>query len=386
MDFDFSEDQLSIQSIARDFAQKRIAPAAAGHDQAGTFPLETIREMGQLGLMGIEVPAEYGGAGMDPIAYVLAMIEVAAADAATSTIMSVNNSLFCNGILKHGTEEQKQTYVRAIASGEAIGAYALTEPQSGSDASAMHTRAVRNGDGDWVINGKKSWITSGPVARYIVLFAISTPGIGAKGISAFIIDTEKPGFHAGKTEPKLGIRASATCEIEFADYVCPAANMLGEEGRGFGIAMGVLDAGRIGIASQAVGIARAAYEASLEWARERKAFGKPIGAFQMTQAKIADMKCKLDAATLLTLRAAWTKKQAEASGGRFGTEAAIAKLTASEAAMWIAHQAVQIHGGMGYSREMPLERYFRDAKITEIYEGTSEIQRMVIARAETGLR
>ncbi|MGN2247414.1 acyl-CoA dehydrogenase family protein [Frateuria sp. GZRR35] len=386
MDFRFTEDQLSIQSIARDFASRRIAPVAAELDAKGQFPLENIQEMGQLGLMGIEVPTEYGGAGMDPIAYVLAMIEIAAADAATSTIMSVNNSLFCNGILKHGTEEQKQTYVRAIASGEAIGAYALTEPQSGSDASAMHTRATRNADGDWVINGKKSWITSGPVARYIVLFAITTPGIGAKGVSAFIIDTKRPGFHAGKTEPKLGIRASATCEIEFNDYVCPKENLLGQEGKGFAIAMGVLDAGRIGIASQAVGIARAAYEATLQWSRDRKAFGAPIGTFQMTQAKIADMKCKLDAATLLTLRAAWAKGEAEKNGGRFGTEAAIAKLTASEAAMWISHQAVQIHGGMGYSKEMPLERYFRDAKITEIYEGTSEIQRIVIARNETGLR
>jgi len=386
MDFRFTEDQLAIQSIARDFAQKRIAPVAAELDAKGEFPLQNIREMGQLGLMGIEVPTEYGGAGMDPIAYVLAMIEIAAADAATSTIMSVNNSLFCNGILKHGTEEQKQTYVRAIASGDAIGAYALTEPQSGSDASAMHTRATRNADGDWVINGKKSWITSGPVARYIVLFAITTPGIGAKGVSAFIIDTQTKGFMAGKTEPKLGIRASATCEIEFNDYVCPKENLLGQEGKGFAIAMGVLDAGRIGIASQAVGIARAAYEATLQWSRDRKAFGAPIGTFQMTQAKIADMKCKLDAATLLTLRAAWAKGETEKNGGRFGTEAAIAKLTASEAAMWISHQAVQIHGGMGYSKEMPLERYFRDAKITEIYEGTSEIQRIVIARNETGLR
>jgi alkylation response protein AidB-like acyl-CoA dehydrogenase len=332
------------------------------------------------------VPHEYGGAGMDPIAYVLAMIEIATADAATATIMSVNNSLFCNGILKHGSEDQKQKYVRAIATGEAIGAYALTEPQSGSDASAMHTRASKNANGDWVINGKKSWITSGPVARYIILFAITTPGIGAKGVSAFIVDTQLPGFHTGKIEPKLGIRASATCEIEFTDYLLSKENLLGAEGKGFSIAMGVLDAGRIGIASQAVGIARAAYEATLQWSRDRKAFGVPIGTFQMTQSKIADMKCKLDAATLLTLRAAWAKGEAEKHGGRFGTEAAVAKLTASEAAMWISHQAVQIHGGMGYSKEMPLERYFRDAKITEIYEGTSEIQRMVIARAETGLR
>ena len=382
MDFRFTEDQLSIQSVARDFAQKRIAPIAAEFDKSGEFPLETIKEMGALGLMGIEVPHEYGGAGLDPIGYALAMIEIAAADCAHSTIMSVNNTLYCNGILKYGNEEQKQKYVRAVAEGEAIGAYALTEPQSGSDASNMHTRASKNADGDWVINGKKSWITSGPVAKYIVLFAITSPGKGAKGVSAFIIDTARPGFHAGKTEPKLGIRASATCEIEFTEYVCPKADMLGEEGRGFGIAMGVLDAGRIGIASQAVGLSRAAYEASINYSRERKAFGHPIGTFQMTQAKIADMKCKLDASLLLTLRAAWLKGQ----GQKFTTEAAVAKLTASEAAMWITHQAVQIHGGMGYSKEMPLERYFRDAKITEIYEGTSEIQRLVITRNETGLR
>jgi alkylation response protein AidB-like acyl-CoA dehydrogenase len=386
MDFRFTDDQLSIQSIARDFAQKRIAPVAAEFDRSGEFPLENIREMGQLGLMGIEVPHEYGGAGMDAIAYALAMMEIAEADCAHSTIMSVNNSLYCNGILKYGTEEQKQKYVRAIATGEAIGAYALTEPQSGSDASAMHTRATKNANGDWVINGKKSWITSGPVAKYIVLFAITTPGIGAKGVSAFIIDTSRPGFHAGKTEPKLGIRASATCEIEFSDYVCPASDMLGPEGKGFAIAMGVLDAGRIGIASQAVGLARAAYQASLAWARERKAFGHAIGSFQMIQSKIADMKCRLDAATLLVLRAAFAKDQAEKNGGRFSTEASVAKLFASETAMFVTHQAVQIHGGMGYSKEMPLERYFRDAKITEIYEGTSEIQRLVIARNETGVR
>jgi alkylation response protein AidB-like acyl-CoA dehydrogenase len=386
MDFRLSEDQLSIQSIAREFAQKRIAPVAAEFDASGTFPLENIREMGRLGLMGIEVPEEYGGAGLDSVAYALAMIEIGAADTATSTIMSVNNSLYCNAILQHGTEEQKQKYVRAIASGEHIGAYALTEPQSGSDASAMHAHAERNKDGDWVINGKKSWITSGPVARYIILFVITTPGIGAKGISAFIIDTARPGFHAGKTEPKLGIRASATCEIEFHDYVCPAEDMLGPQGKGFGIAMGVLDAGRIGIASQAVGLCRAAYEASVAYVQERKAFGHAIGSFQMIQSKIADMKCRLDAAQLLTLRAAFAKGEADRTGGRFSTEAAVAKLFASEAAMWVTHQAVQIHGGMGYSKEMPLERYFRDAKITEIYEGTSEIQRMVIARNETGLR
>lgn len=382
MDFSFTEEQLMIQDVARRIAQEKIAPSAEHFDRTGEFPLENIQLLGENGLMGIEVPDQYGGAGMDPVCYVLAMIEIAAGDGAHSTIMSVNNSLFCTGILKSGSEAQKQKYVRAIADGSAIGAFALTEPQSGSDASAMRCRAVKQADGSYVINGKKSWITSGPVAKYIILFAMTAPEQGARGITAFMIDTDKPGFGRGKTEPKLGIRASATCEIEFADYVAQPEDVVGAEGEGFKIAMGVLDAGRIGIASQAVGIARAAYEATLAYARERQAFGAAIGTFQMTQAKIADMKCKLDAATLLTLRAAWLKGQ----GQKFGTEAAVAKLTASEAAMWITHQAVQIHGGMGYSKEMPLERYFRDAKITEIYEGTSEIQRLVIARAETGLR
>jgi alkylation response protein AidB-like acyl-CoA dehydrogenase len=382
VDFRFTEEQLMIQDVARRISQEKIAPSAEHHDRTGEFPLENIRILGENGLMGIEVPTEYGGAGMDPISYVLAIVEIAAADCAHSTIVSVNNSLFCNGILKFGSEAQKQTHVRAIAEGREIGAFALTEPQSGSDATAMRCRAVRQPDGSYVINGKKSWITSGPVARYIVLFAMSEPDKGARGITAFMIDTQRPGFHRGKTEPKLGIRASATCEIEFQDYVATADDVIGEPDHGFKIAMGVLDAGRIGIAAQAVGLARAAYEATLAYVRERKAFGQAIGSFQMTQAKIADMKCKLDASLLLTLRAAWVKGQDQ----RFSTEAAIAKLTASEAAMWITHQAVQIHGGMGFSKEMPLERYFRDAKITEIYEGTSEIQRLVIARNETGLR
>ncbi|MGB0514098.1 MAG: acyl-CoA dehydrogenase family protein [Wenzhouxiangellaceae bacterium] len=387
MNFSLTEEQQMIQAAARDFARERIEPVAAEHDQSGEFPLENIQAMGELGLMGIEVPEQYGGAGLDTIGYALAVIEICAADAAHGTIMSVNNSLFCNGILKYGSEAQKNTYVRAVASGEEIGAYALTEPQSGSDASNMKSRAVKSEDGShYVINARKSWITSGPFARYLLLFAMTAPEAGAKGISAFIIDAERDGFSRGKTEPKLGIRASATCEIELSDYQCTSDCLLGEEGQGFKIAMGVLDAGRIGIAAQAVGIAQAAYEASVNYARERKAFGREIGSFQMIQAKLADMKTRLEAARLLTLRAAWAKQQALASGARFTVDASMAKLYASEAAMWIAHQAVQIHGGMGYSKELPIERYFRDAKITEIYEGTSEIQRMVIGRMETGLR
>jgi alkylation response protein AidB-like acyl-CoA dehydrogenase len=387
MDFQFTEEQLMIQDIARRIAAERIAPIAAECDRTGEFPMETIKLLGENGLMGIEVPAEYGGAGMDSIAYALAMIEIAAADCAHSTIMSVNNTLYCNGLLKYGNEAQKHRYVTPIATGQAIGAFALTEPQSGSDAASMRIRAVASPDGSYyTVNGKKSWITSGPVAKYIMLFAMTDPTRGAKGISAFIIDTEREGFHRGKTEPKLGIRASATCEIEFTDYRIPAEDRISKEGDGFKISMGVLDAGRIGIASQAVGLARAAYEASLVYARDRKAFGQPIGSFQMIQSKIAEMKMRIDAAWLLTLRAAWAKQQSLKTGARFSTEASCAKLFASETAMYVTHQAIQIHGGMGYSKEMPLERYFRDAKITEIYEGTSEIQRLVIARNETGLR
>jgi len=387
MQFELTEEQAMIQSAARDFAREQIVPIAAKFDASGEFPSATIKLMGELGLMGVETPEEYGGAGLDAIGYVLALMEISAADAAHGTIMSVNNSLYSHGILKHGSEDQKQKFLRPVAAGEAVGAYALTEPQSGSDSANMRTRAERSKDGAvYRINGKKSWITSGPVADFLVLFALTDPDKGSKGISAFLIDTKLDGFIRGKVEPKLGIRASATCEIEFEDYQCPAENLLGTEHQGFALAMNVLDAGRIGIAAQAVGIAQAAYEASVSWVQERKAFGQEIGSFQMLQSKIADMKVRLESAKLLTLKAAWTKQRAAATGARYTLEGSMAKLYASEAAMWIAHQAVQIHGGMGYSKEMPIERYFRDAKITEIYEGTSEIQRMVISRLETGLR
>ena len=387
MHFELTDEQQLIRDAARDFAQNEIVPVAAAHDASGEFPSETIAKAGELGFMGIEVPVEYGGAGMDAICYALLLEEIAAADGAHSTIISVNNSLYSNGILGFGTEAQKKAFIEPVATGQAIGAYALTEPQSGSDSSNMRSRAVLSKDGShYVINAKKSWITSGPVARFIVVFAMTDPEAGARGVSAFVIDTEKPGFARGKTEPKLGIRASATCEIELTDYECPVENRLGDEGQGFKIAMAVLDAGRIGIAAQAVGIARAAYEASVAYSQERIAFGSPIGSFQMNQAKIADMKTRLEAARLLTLQAAWSKDEAKKTGSRNTLNASMAKLYASEAAMFITHAAVQMHGGMGYSKELPVERYFRDAKITEIYEGTSEIQRMVIARAETGLR
>ena len=383
--FPLSEEHAMIRQAARDFAQKEIAPVAAEFDETGEFPVKTIRKMGEMGLMGVEVPEEYGGAGMDALAYVLALEEICKADAAHGTIMSVNNSLFCFGILKFGTEAQKQKYVRGVASGQAVGAYSLTEPMSGSDAGTMRSRAVREGD-QYVINGRKSWVTSAPVAEYIVVFSMTAPEKKHRGITAFIVETDKPGFAVGKKEPKLGIRASATCEIVFEDYHISTENRLGEEGEGFKIAMAVLDAGRIGIASQALGIAEAAYEASLMYAREREAFGQKIGEFQGISFKLADMKTRLEAARLLIYNAAMAKERSKQTGERFTLEASLAKLFASEMAMFVTHAAVQIHGGLGYSKELPIERYFRDAKITEIYEGTSEIQRLVIARMETGLR
>jgi alkylation response protein AidB-like acyl-CoA dehydrogenase len=385
--FDFiTEEHEMIRDAARDFARQAIAPIAEHHDQTGDFPLETIREMGQLGFMGIEVPEAYGGAGMDTLAYVLAMEEICKVDASHGTIMSVNNSLVCHGLLKYGSDRQKETYLRAVASGEKIGAYSLTEPMSGSDAGTMRSRAVLNDEGSfYIINGRKSWVTSAPYADIIIVFTMTQPEKKHRGVTAFIIETDRPGFERGKKEPKLGIRASATSEIIFDNYHCPVENRLGEEGEGFKIAMAVLDAGRIGISAQALGIATAAMEASVAYAQEREAFGQKIGQFQMIQQKLADMKCRVEASRLLVYQAALAKMNAGAQG-RYTLESSMAKLFASETAMWVTTQAIQIHGGMGYSKEMPLERYFRDAKITEIYEGTSEILRLVIARHMTGLR
>ncbi|MDQ4077511.1 MAG: acyl-CoA dehydrogenase [Chloroflexota bacterium] len=382
MNFEFTEEQRAIRDLARDFAQNAIAPIAAEYDESGEFPMETIMQMGELGLMGIEVPPEYGGAGMDTLSYVLAMEEICKVDASHGTIMSVNNSLFCHGLMKFGTEEQKQKYLVPVASGKKVGAYSLTEPMSGSDAGTMRSRALKNDEGNYVINGRKSWVTSGPVAEYIVLFTVTDPDAQPKhrGISAFMIDTDKPGFIRGKKEPKLGIRASATSESLYEDYIATPDQLLGEEGQGFKIAMTVLDAGRIGIAAQALGIAQAAYEASIAWAKEREAFGQPIAEFQAIQWKLADMATRIEAARLLTYNAALAKMRSQETGERYTKQASMAKLYASETAMWVTTQAVQVHGGMGYSKELPVERYFRDAKITEIYEGTSEIQRLVIAR------
>ena len=382
MDLGLSEEQQMVRDLAERLAREVVAPCAARHDRDASYPVDSIRQLAENGLVGIEVPAEFGGAGMDTVSSVLAISAIAAADGAHATILSVLNSLFCTALVRHGQAAHKVGALRDVVAGRAIGAFALTEAHCGSDATAMRCRATRTVDGQWSITGSKSWITSGPVADWVILFAVTDPDAGSRGISAFLIDTTRPGFQRGKTEPKMGVRASATCELVFDNYLAGDADLLGEPGQGFRMAMGLLDGGRIGIAAQAVGIAQAAYDASVAYARERHAFGQAIGSFQMIQARLADMKCRLDAATWLTLRAAWLKS----AGRPFSTEAAVAKLTASEAAMFIAHGAVQIHGGMGYSQELPVERYFRDARITEIYEGTSEIQRLVIARNETGLR
>jgi alkylation response protein AidB-like acyl-CoA dehydrogenase len=383
--FPLTDEHKMIQKAARDFAQKEIAPIAAEFDESGEFPHDTIKKMGGMGFMGIEVPEAYGGAGMDTLSYVLALEEICKVDASHGVIMSVNNSLYCHGIMQFGSEEQRKKFITPIASGESIGAYSLTEPMSGSDAGTMRSRAVRDGD-FYVLNGRKSWVTSGPVADYIVVFMMTDAAKKQKGITAFIVDAKTPGFVRGKKEPKLGIRASSTSELIFEDCRIPAENRLGAEGEGFKIAMTVLDVGRIGIGSQALGIAEAAYEAARSYATEREAFGQKIGEFQGTGFKIADMKMRIEAARLLVYNAALAKERAKITKERFSLQASMAKLFASETAMFCAHAAVQIHGGMGYSKELPVERYFRDAKITEIYEGTSEIQRMVISRMEMSIR
>jgi alkylation response protein AidB-like acyl-CoA dehydrogenase len=383
--YPLSAEHKMIRDAARDFARKEIAPIAAEFDESGEFPHATVKKMGELGFMGIEVPEEYGGAGMDTLSYVLALEEISKVDASHGVIMSVNNSLYIHGILNLGTEEQKKKFITPVASGAAIGAYSLTEPQSGSDAATMKSRAVRDGD-FYVLNGHKSWVTSGPVADCFVVFMMTDPDKKQKGISAFLVDGKTKGLVRGKKEPKLGIRASATSEIIFEDCRIPAENRLGAEGDGFKIAMMVLDAGRIGIAAQALGIAEAAYESARQYASQREAFGQPIGAFQGTGFKIADMKTRIEASRLLTYNAAIAKENSKKTGGRYTMESSMAKLFTSETAMFVTHQSVQIHGGMGFSREFPVERYFRDAKITEIYEGTSEIQRLVISRSEMEIK
>lgn len=375
MDFALSEEHRLVQQTARDFATREILPVASQLDAEHRFPAEIVRGLAELGLLGVMVPEEYGGAGMDNVAYVLALEEVARACASTAAILSVNNSLVCDPILRYGTEEQKRRYLPVLASGREIGCYCLTEPQAGSDAASLQTTARLDGDG-WVLNGTKVFVTNAREAWVFIVYARTEPEAGPRGISAFIVERDHPGISVGKVERKMGLLATSTCEVLLQDCRVPRENLLGARGEGFKVALSTLDGGRIGIAAQAVGIARAALEESVAYARERRQFGRPIAEFQAIQWKIADMATRIDAARLLTLRAAWLRDQ----GKRCTAEASMAKLFASETAMFAAHQGVQIFGGYGYIKDYPVERYFRDAKITEIYEGTSEIQRLVIAR------
>jgi len=376
MNFELTEEQKMIQEMARKFAEREIRPVAAEFDRTHAHPAEICAKMGELGLMGVTIPEEYGGAAMDYVCYALAMIEISKACASCGVIMSVCNSLYNFPVYAYGTKEQKQKYLTPVASGKVLGCYGLTEAGAGSDPAKMLTTAVLKGD-QWLINGTKRFITNGNVARYCVLAAVTDRSAGYKGISSFIIDFENtPGFRVGKVEEKLGINASGTAELVFEDSYIPAENLLGKPGEGFRQMLTTLDGGRIGIASQALGIGRAALEASIEYSKTREQFNQPISSFQAIQWKLADMATQLDAAELMILRAAWLEDNKKP----YEKESAMAKLLASDTAMWAAVEGVQIFGGYGYCKDYPVERFMRDAKITQIYEGTNEIMRLVIAR------
>jgi butyryl-CoA dehydrogenase len=374
VDLELSAEQKLLQRTVREFAEAEVKPLAQELDETGRFPLENFRKAGELGLTGISVSEEYGGSGMDHVCYSIVMEEIARVCASTSVILSVQNSLFCASIEHFGTPEQKQKFLVPFARGEKVGCYALTEPQAGSNAAALATRAVRTGD-RYVVNGAKAWITNGGVADAALVYVNTQPEKGDKGITALLIEKGTPGFTVGKEEQKMGIHATACCPLWFADCEVPVENRVGEEGQGYKIALTTLDGGRVGIASQALGIAQGAFDAALAYAQQRQAFGHPISDFEAIQFMLADMATEIEAARLLARRAAWKQD----SGARFSMEAAVAKLYASEMATRVTHKAIQIHGGNGYSREYPVERAYRDARITEIYEGTSEIQRLVIA-------
>src|SRR6185503_6797504 len=374
MNFTPTEDQLAVQRTAREFATNEVLPKAAEIDREHRHPAELVQRMAELGFLGIAVPEQWGGAGMDHVSYALAMEEVSRACASTGVIMSVNNSLVCDPIHRFGTDAQKQEWLTPLAQGKLLGCFALSEPEAGSDAAAQRTIAERDGDG-WRLDGVKNWITNGPVADVCVLMAMNDKPAGHKGITSFLLPMQTKGVRCGAPDDKLGIRGSKSCQIFLDDVRLPADAVLGEVGGGFKVAMSTLDGGRIGIAAQALGIARAALEDSLAYAQQRKTFGKPIAQHQSIAFKLADMATEIDAARLLALRAAWLKDHKHP----YGKEAAMAKLYASDVANRAAREAIQIFGGNGYVTEFPVERHFRDAKITEIYEGTSEIQRIVIA-------
>jgi len=374
LNLELSEEQHLLQKSVREFAEAEVKPLAKEIDETGRFPRDTFKKAAELGLTGVAFPENYGGAGMDHISYTIVIEEIARVCASTSVILSVQNSLYCDPIFRFGTEEQKQKFLVPFARGEKIGCYALTEPQAGSNAAALTTKAVRKGE-TYVINGTKAWITNGGAADAAVVYVNTQPEKGEKGITALVVEKGTPGFGVGKEEKKLGIHGTACTELVFSDCVVPAPNRIGEEGEGYKVALSTLDGGRIGIAAQATGIAQGAFEAALSYAQQRQAFGHPIADFQAIQFMLADMATEIDAARLLARRAAWKQD----SGARFSMEAAIAKLFASEMSTRVSHKAIQIHGGYGYSSEYPVERAYRDARITEIYEGTSEIQRLVIA-------
>ena len=376
MEIELSEEQRLLRDTCRDFAERELKPHAKRWDREHQYPADAVKKAFELGLAGVAVPAEWGGAGMDNVAYALAIEEISRGCASVGVTLSVNNSLYCDPVLRYGTDRQKESWLKPFASGEKLGCFGLTEPQAGSDAAEQRTTAVRRGD-KYVINGTKNWITNGPIADAIVLFTMTDLSKGTKGITAFVVDAKTPGFLLQKPDEKLGICASPSCTIFFENMEVPAANRLGAEGEGFKIAMSTLDGGRIGIAAQAIGIGMAAFEEAREYAKVRKTFDVPIAQHQAIQFMLADMITELEAARLLTLRAASLKD----AGVRHSRESSMAKLYASEAANRVADKAVQIHGGMGYSKELDVERHFRDARITEIYEGTSEIQRLVISNA-----
>ncbi len=385
MDFSLTDDQKLIRDTVRQFMEAEVRPKVRENDKLEHFPIEEIRRLGEMGCCGMLVPEEWGGAGMDTLAYVVMLEEVARVDASIAVTLSVTNSVVSVPLWKHGTEAQKKKYLRRAATGEILGAFCLTEPQAGSDSASLQTRAEKRGD-KYILNGTKSWVSTGGDAGVLVAFAKTDPAAGARGVTAFLIEPGFKGFRVSRYEDKMGLRSSHTAEIVFDDCEVPAENRLGEEGQGLKIALGALDEGRVGIASQAVGIAQGALEASVKYAKQRRAFGKTISDFQAIQWMIADMQTEIEAARCLVQRAAWVRDH---GGARLGAMASRAKLYASEMVNRVVYKAVQVHGSVGYSRETDVERMYRDARVISIYEGTSEIQRMIIARdllAEAGGR
>jgi len=376
MNFDFTDDHKMIQQSAREFAREVIAPSAVERDINAEFPAEIVKQLGELGFMGMMVSPDYGGAGLDMISYVLAMIEISRVDASVGVIMSVNNSLVCYGLEKYGTDYIKEKFLTPLAKGQKLGAFCLSEPEAGSDATNQRTTADKK-DAHYLLNGIKNWITNGINADYYLVMATTDKEKGHKGISTLLVEKGTEGFGHGKKEDKLGIRSSDTCSLTFENCKIPFENLVWEEGKGFNFAMNTLNGGRIGIAAQAIGIAEASFDAALKYSKERKAFGNPISKLQAIQFKLSDMAVKVDCAKMLTFKAAALKD----AGKPYFKEAAMAKLYSSKIAVECALDAIQVHGGYGYVREYLVERYLRDAKITEIYEGTSEIQKLVITRA-----